>query len=399
MQVRGFKSSPFPSPARGGGFVAVFAVAALALAACGKKAEEPEAANARARSVTVVRVAERPMTGALSATGQLIPREEAAVSAEVGGYRVARVLVEQGAYVRAGQTLAVLDGTLLGAQVDQQAAVAAQADATADQAEAEAARVAGLDGQGVLSQEAIEQRRATAKAQRAAANAQAAGLRDLQTRRRKLAVTAPVSGLVLTRAVRPGDTSQVGGEPWFRMARDGLIELEAQMSQSDLDRVQVGQAVTVTLPNGVKVEGQVRLVSPNVDPQTKLGAVRVRLPVRPDIRAGAFGHAAFVSAGGSALTVPETALKFDADGASVMTLTADNKIKRVTVKTGARGAGGLVEILQGPPAGTRVVKSAGAFLLDGDQVRPVEEGAAPAPAAKPAPTPAVKPAPSPAVKR
>ncbi|HYD45919.1 MAG TPA: efflux RND transporter periplasmic adaptor subunit [Phenylobacterium sp.] len=368
----------------------------LALAACGK-AEQPEAASARARSVTVVRIAERPMSGALSATGQLVPREEAAVAAEVGGYRVARVLVEQGAYVRAGQTLAVLDGTLLGAQIDQQRAIAAQADATADQAEAEARRVQGLDGTGVLSQEAIEQRRATAKAQRAAANAQAAGLRDLETRRRKLSVTAPVSGLVLSRAVRPGDTSAVGGEPWFRMARDGLIELEAQLSQSDLDQVRVGQPARVTLPNGQVVDGQVRLVSPNVDPQTKLGAVRVRLPVRPDIRAGGFGHAEFRSEGSAVLTVPETAVRYDADGASVMTVTAQNRIKEVPVKTGDRGSG-LVRILSGPPAGTRVVKSAAAFLLDGDLVRPVEEGAAPAPAAKPAPTPAVKPAPSPAVK-
>lgn len=374
----------------------VIGAATAALAACGK-AEAPESAQARARSVTVVRIAERPISGALSATGQLLPREAAAVSAEVGGYRVARVLVEQGAYVRAGQTLAVLDGTLLNAQIEQQAAVAAQSDATADQAEAEARRVRGLDGTGVLSQEAIEQRRATAKAQRAAANAQAAGLRDLQTRRGKLAVTAPVSGLVLSRAVGPGDISSVGGEPWFRMARDGLIELEAQMSQEDLDRVQVGQAVTAVLPNGVSVEGQVRLVSPNVDAQTKLGAVRVRLPVRPDIRAGGFGRAEFANVAGQGLTVPETAVRYDADGAAVMTLTADNKIKRVPVKTGARGSG-LVQILSGPPAGTRVVKSAGAFLLDGDVVRPVEEGAA-APAAKAAPAPAVKPAPSPAVKR
>ncbi|MCC7267645.1 MAG: efflux RND transporter periplasmic adaptor subunit [Caulobacteraceae bacterium] len=373
----------------------MLAVAALALAACGK-AEQPENAQARARSVTVVRIAERPMSGSLSATGQLTPREEAAVAAEVGGYRVARVLVEQGAHVRAGQTLAVLDGTLLDAQIDQQAAIAAQADATADQAEAEARRVQGLDGQGVLSQEAIEQRRATAKAQRAAANAQAAGLRDLQTRRRKLSVTAPVSGLVLTRNVRPGDTSQVGGEPWFRMARDGLIELEAQLSQDDLDRVRVGQPARVTLPNGQVVDGEVRLVSPNVDPQTKLGAVRVRLPVRPDIRAGGFGHAEFKSQGTAVLTVPETAVRYDADGASVMTVTAQNRIKEVPVKTGDRG-GGLVRILSGPPAGTRVVKSAAAFLLDNDLVRPVEEGAA-APAAKPAPSPAVKPAPSPAVK-
>lgn len=376
-------------------FMALGALVAL-LAACGKAEKAPESAQARARSVTVTRVAERPISGALSATGQLTPREEAAVSAEVAGYRVARVLVEQGAYVRAGQTLAVLDGTLLNAQIDQQAAAVAQAEATAAQAEAEARRVQGLDGAGVLSQEAIEQRRATAKAQRAAANAQAAGLRDLQTRRTKLSVTAPVAGLVLSRAVRPGDTSTVGGaEPWFRMARDGLIELEAQMSQEDLDRVRVGQPVSVVLPNGATVEGQVRLVSPSVDAQTKLGAVRVRLPVRPDIRAGGFARAEFANVAGGGLTVPETAVRYDANGAGVMTVTADNKIKHVAVKTGERGSG-LVQILQGPPAGTRVVKSAGAFLLDGDLVRPVEESAT-APAAKAAP--AAKPAPGPAAKR
>lgn len=376
-------------------FMALGALVAL-LAACGKAEKAPESAQARARSVTVTRVAERPISGALSATGQLTPREEAAVSAEVAGYRVARVLVEQGAYVRAGQTLAVLDGTLLNAQIDQQAAAVTQAEATAAQAEAEARRVQGLDGAGVLSQEAIEQRRATAKAQRAAANAQAAGLRDLQTRRTKLSVTAPVAGLVLSRAVRPGDTSTVGGaEPWFRMARDGLIELEAQMSQEDLDRVRVGQPVSVVLPNGATVEGQVRLVSPSVDAQTKLGAVRVRLPVRPDIRAGGFARAEFANVAGGGLTVPETAVRYDANGAGVMTVTADNKIKHVAVKTGERGSG-LVQILQGPPAGTRVVKSAGAFLLDGDLVRPVEESAT-APAAKAAP--AAKPAPGPAAKR
>lgn len=358
------------------------------LVACGKPAKAPESAQTRARSVTVVRVADRPITGALSATGQLVPREEAAVSAEVAGYRVARVLVEAGAYVRAGQTLAQLDGVLLSAQVDQQAAIAAQADATADQAEAEARRVAGLDGTGVLSQEAIEQRRATAKAQRAAANAQAAGLRDLQVRRGKLAVTAPVSGLVLTRTVRPGDTSSAGGEPWFRMARDGLIELEAQMSQGDLDRVRVGQRVVVVIPNGQRVEGEVRLVSPSVDTATKLGAVRVRLPVRPDIRAGGFARAEFANLSGTGLTVPETAVRYDADGAAVMVVGFDNKIKRVPVTTGERGSG-LVAILQGPAAGTRVVKSAGAFLLDGDVVRPVEAPAAKAaaPAAKPASPP------------
>ena len=370
--------------------IAAGLASAVTLAACGSKEppKKDEAANARA--VRVVRVENRAISGSLTASGSLIPREEAAVNPEVSGYRVARVLVEEGAAVKAGETLAQLDGVLINAQLEQQKALAAQAEAQAQQAEAEAARVAGLDGQGVLSQEAIDQRRYQAKAARATANAQLAAYRDVQTKSTKLAVTAPVSGLVLERTVRPGDLASGGGSPWFRIARDGQIELSADLSEDDLARVRVGQSATVTLPSGGTAVGQVRIVSPQINPQTKLGAVRILLPVRSDIRAGGFGRAVFADVAGQGLTVPETAIRYDADGASVMTIGADNKVKQAIVTTGARG-GGYVTLIKGPPAGTRVVQNAAAFLLDGDVVKPVEaEPAAAAPAAKPAPKTADK---------
>ncbi|WP_312160692.1 efflux RND transporter periplasmic adaptor subunit [Phenylobacterium sp.] len=365
--------------------IAVGLASALTLAACGPKEPPKKDPAANARAVRVVRIENRAITGALTASGSLIPREEAAVNPEVTGYRVSRVLVEEGAYVKAGQTLAQLDGVLINAQLEQQKALAAQADAQAQQAEAEAARVAGLDGQGVLSQEAIDQRRYQAKAARATANAQAAAYRDVQTRSTKLAVTAPVSGLVLERTVRPGDLASGGATPWFRIARDGQIELSADLSEDDLARIRVGQSAAVTLPAGGTAVGKVRIVSPQINPQTKLGTVRVLLPVRSDIRAGGFGRAVFGDASGQGLTVPETAIRYDADGASVMTVGADNRVKRVNVQTGARGEG-LVTLVKGPPAGTRVIQNAAAFLLDGDMVKPVE-GAAPAAPAQPAARP------------
>lgn len=364
--------------------VAVGLASALALTACGKKEPPKKDPAATARTVRVVRVEDRAITGSLTASGALIPREEAAVNPEVTGYRVAKVLVEEGAYVKAGQTLAQLDGALVTAQLEQQKALAAQASAQAEQAEAEAARVAGLDGQGVLSQEAIDQRRYQAKAARATANAQLAAYRDVQTRSGKLAVTAPVSGLVLERTVRPGDLASGGATPWFRLARDGQIELAAELSEDDLSRVRIGQSATVTLPSGGTAVGQVRIVSPQINAQTKLGSVRILLPVRSDIRAGGFGRAVFNDASGQGLTVPETAVRYDADGASVMTVGADNKVKSVTVQTGARG-GGYVTLVKGPPAGARVIQNAAAFLLDGDVVKPVEGAAPTAPAAKTAP--------------
>jgi HlyD family secretion protein len=53
-----------------------------------------------------------------------------------------------------------------------------------------------------------------------------------------------------------------------------------------------------------------------------------------------------------------------------MTVGSDNRVKRVIVQTGARGEG-LVTLVRGPPAGTRVIQNAAAFLLDGDLVRPI----------------------------
>jgi HlyD family secretion protein len=354
----------------------------LALGGCHKPTPPAKAADQGARAVTVVRLQARPITGAMAASGTLVPREEAAVTPEVSGYRVARVLVDEGAYVRRGQTLVQLDPALIQAQLAQQSAMAAQAEVQAQQAEEQARRVAGLDNQGVLSQEQIEQRRFAARAARAAANAQAAGQRDLRARAAKLAVTAPVSGLVLERTVRPGDLSAGGAAPWFRIAREGQIELAAQMAEDELARIRPGQHATVTLPSGQVAEGVVRLVSPQIDPQTKLGEVRILLPVRSDIRAGGFGRAVFAEVGSLGLAVPETAIRYDAAGASVMVVNADNRVRRVPVRTGQRG-GGLVQILQGPPPGSRVVLNAGSFLLDGDLVRPTE-----APGSTPAAAPA-----------
>ena len=329
----------------------------MALSACAKKEPPKKDPAATALSVSVVKIESRALGGAVSASGSLRPREEAAVAPEVSGFRVLKVNADVGDTVRAGQVLVQLDPALLQAQI-------AQAEAQAAQADDQARRVADLDGTGVLSQEQIAQRRFQAQAARAS-------LRDLQTRMGKLAVTAPVSGVILERTVRPGDLSAGGGTPWFRIARDGQMELSANFSEDELARIRPGQAATVDLPGDAQVQGTVRLVSPLIDPQSKLGEVRVLLPARPDIRAGGFARATFADAGGATSIVPETAIRYDAGGASVMTVGADNRVKRAAVQTGLR-ANGQVQLLKGPPAGTRVVQNAASFLLDGDVIKPTD---------------------------
>jgi len=367
---------------------ATVVVAVVLLTGCGgggEKAEAkaetkgPAAKAANVRNVTVARVEPRTMSGGIAASGVLIPREEAAVASEIAGFRVLRVNADIGSFVRAGQTLVQLDDTLLRSQIDQQTASAAQADVSAKQAEAQAARVAGLDNTGALPQEQIEDRRFQAQSARAAATAQAAGLRDLQTRRSRMTITAPVAGLVLERTVRPGDLSNAA-QPMFRIARDGVIELKAELAEAAIATIRTGQPVQVTLPDGSQIRGVVRLIGPNVDPQSKFGEVRVSLPPNRNLRPGGYARAVFSQVSPSERTVPESALRYDADGVTVMVLGAGNKVSRMRVRTGRRGDG-YVEILEGPPAGTQVLLGSASFVLEGDTVRPVE--AAPSPVAVP----------------
>jgi HlyD family secretion protein len=337
---------------------AMILIASVGLTACGEKTDKaaPKSAAARqARTVSVGSVETRPLGGGVEASGLLVSREDAAVGSELSGYRVARLFADEGDWVRAGQPLVQLDATLLRAQVDQQAALTAQA-------QAEAKRVAGLDGEGVLSQEQIETRRYQAKAQEAALN-------ELRTRVSRMTITSPVSGLVLQRGVQPGQIAGGGTTPWFTIARDGLVELDAEVNEADLAGIRAGQAAQVSLPGGQAVSGVVRLVSPRVDSASRLGKVRVRLPVRPDLRPGGFGRATFGASGAAVTAVPEAAIRYEADGLFVMTVDSNNRAHQVAVKVGQKG-GGWAQLVQGPPAGTRVVLGGAAFVTDGDLIRP-----------------------------
>jgi len=399
---------------------AVAAVLLTGVAGCGGGGEGAEAQESDAeapRSVRVARVEMRPLGGGLQVTGALVALEEAAVGTEVAGYRVALVGEHAGDYVRAGQALAVLDDTLLRsdvaaqraqvarsqASVAQQQAALQQAQVQSAQAQGEAARVSGLDNQGVLSQEAIEARRSAAASARAAvgsaraaveaARADAAAsrsqLNQVQTRLSRTTVTAPFAGRVLERNVRAGEVTGGAAQPMFRIARNGLVELDAEIAEAQLARVKAGDTAVVTLPSGGSVTGTVRYVDPTVDPQSRLGRARIALPGREDLRLGGSARATIQELSRPTLAVPEAAVRFTAEGPAVYVVGAqDRRVRRVPVRTGQRGAG-YVELLQGPPPGAMVVLGGSAFVLEGDLVRP-QLAAVAAGAARPAPA-ATKP--------
>ena len=351
------------------GFAAA-GLAALALGLSGCHAPAPSAPQGQqARTVSVVRIELRPIAGGIVTSGVLTPRNQVAVNPDLTGYRVSKLYVDEGAWVSAGQPLAQMDGSILQAQLDQQDAVLSQQKANADQRAKEAARVADLDNQGVMAEEQLQARRFAASSAKAGVSAQAAVAHEVQVRLDHMVLRAPVAGLVLQRNVNLGDISGGGSIPWFVMADGGQIELFADVAEGDFDKMKPGLRATVTLADSSTADGVVRLVSPRVDATTRLGTVRISLPVRSDIRAGGYARATFTDLSRAVPALPETAIRYDANGASVMVVGADGRVKQVQIRTGDRGAG-YVELLSGPPAGSVVVAKAASQILDGDFVKP-----------------------------
>ncbi|RYY98752.1 MAG: efflux RND transporter periplasmic adaptor subunit, partial [Alphaproteobacteria bacterium] len=238
----------------------------LALHSCGQKpapAEEAAAGTAAAtagsgQAMRVTRVETRDLADEFVASGRLVVREEAAVGSELPGYRVAGVYVDEGDWVKQGQAMAKLDDALLQAQIAQVEATLATQKASLDFKNAQLARAESLEQEGAFSKELLEQRRMEAASAKASLAASQASVNEMKVREARMTLRAPVAGMVLQRAIRPGDISGTATAPYFRIARDGLIELDAELPDSKLALLKEGNPASVKLSTGEVIQGKIR---------------------------------------------------------------------------------------------------------------------------------------------
>lgn len=303
------------------------------------------------------------ITGTISARNEL----PLGIDGETG--RIAVIDVDIGDRVKRGQRLLALDTGVLQPQVERAAAALEQARAEAALAAADWRRAQGVAPSGALSQEVIEQRRsrlATAEAQVAAAEAQLAEMRARLTR---MTLRAPADGLILARAAEVGQIVQPGGTPLLRMAERGEVELRGQAAEQDLPRLAVGQEAVVQL-TGIDREhrGRVRLLGASIDPNTRLGEVRIELPAAAELRPGAFARAQVTVTDAERAVLPQTAVLSDAQGNYVLVVGREDRVERRGVTIADTQPEGVV-INAGLSRQDRVVVRAGAFLRPGERVR------------------------------
>ena len=369
------------------GVVAVVILIALALAAMmGRGATKSENGQATAAAkggkgagqvptVTVIVPGRSSVARLVTASGPLAAKRDQPIGIAGQGGRVIRVLVDAGSWVRAGQALAVVDRSV---QTQQAAQLAAQVDAAranAALAQSNYERAVALQGRGFVSKAEIDSKKASRDAAYAQVRVAQATLGATRAQIGQLNVAAPAAGLILARNIEIGQVVSPGSGALFRMAEGGQMEMRAQLSQQDLSFVHVGMPASVTpVGSQASIAGSVWQVAPVIDPQSRLGDVRISVPYDSAIRPGGFAEARITAGGTTAPLLPQSAVLSDDKGNYVYIINAKNEVERRDIQIGSVNDQG-VTISAGLSGNEAVVLSAGPFLNPGQKVNPRRQAA------------------------
>jgi membrane fusion protein, multidrug efflux system len=312
------------------------------------------------RSVPVaVRVAQpSELSVMLRATANLQARDQVEILPKQGGV-LARLLVEEGARVAAGQALATLDDEEWRLQAQQ---AEARARASRDAAD----RAGALLQQGLLAEQEVVRLRSEADV--------AAADRDLaRLRVANAVIRSPIAGTVTHRFVERGQLVNTSTRA-FAVADVTRLEARLGVPERDAQRIRAGQAALIRVEGaGSAVRGRVARVRPVVDPGS--GTVQVTVEVDPaadaSLRAGQFVNVEIVTETlAERITLPRTAVLVDAARPRVYVVQEGRAVEREVVLGVSEG--NQVEIREGVQPGDSIVVVGQDALRPGNPVRLVE---------------------------
>jgi HlyD family secretion protein len=343
----------------------------LAVAGCGREeSDAARTASAGAReavmTVTATPLEQVELSRTVSMTGSVYAWQDVIISAEVGGYRVAEVLVDVGDRVRKGQRLVSLSTALLEAEVASKQAALKQREAELINAQSSLDRGRTLATTNLLSKADLDRLTSEQMASQSRLEAARADLDTSELRLKFTSVVAPDDGIITSRTVTVGQIAQAGNE-MLRLLRDGRIEWRGEAPETRLNDLAPGQGVSITMADGTPFHGKIRVVAPTISANNRTALVYVDLPPDERLRPGMFARGEISIGTGPAYMVPLESV-VSSDGYSyVFVLSEDNIVARRRVETGAIHDGS-VEITDGLESGERIVNKGAGFLKDGDLV-------------------------------
>jgi membrane fusion protein, copper/silver efflux system len=179
----------------------------------------------------------------------------------------------------------------------------------------------------------------------------------------ELAIPSPASGFVIEKNVVEGASVEAGMR-LYRIASLSKVWVDADVYESDLARVRVGQTATVTLDYlpGRAYEAKVAYVYPYLDPASRTGRVRLELANKDlDLRPGMFASVTLGAALGVRVQVPAAAVVYTGPRRLVFVDLGAGRFRPTAVQVGTESSG-MYEVLSGLSAGDQVATS-GVFLI------------------------------------
>jgi RND family efflux transporter MFP subunit len=332
-------------------------VAALMAACSGASGKTvPEAgAVATVRTAPVTRdTLARPVV----ATGTLGPKEEIALGFKVGGV-IGRVLVDAGARVAAGQTLAALDPSEIDAAVT-------RARSAADKADRDLARTRRLFADSVVPLAQLQDAETAAQLARA-------DLAAARFNRRYAVIVAPASGVILRRHAEPGELVAPGA-PILTLGSDarGAV-VRVGLADRDAVRVRRGDRAVVRFDAwpGREFAAAVTEIAAAADPMTGTYRIEIAMPRASGLAAGLVGRVVIRPAAGRPVTIVpiEALLEADGERGTVFALAAGGSRAERREVAIAFLAGDRVAVAGGLDGVQWVITEGAAYLDDGQAVR------------------------------
>ncbi len=340
----------------------------------------PEVDTAIAQVVTPAEA-----SSVLTAAGYTYARERAAVGAKIIG-RVVQLYVDEGDRVRRGDRIAVLDNDNLVATVEQARARLLEADATLADARRQESRLAQLLAGRVVAQEEYDAAATYLDVSEAGVAVAQANLAAAEAQLGYSVITAPIDGVVIERMVEVGEmvapggfTTQQSTGAIVRLADPESLEVEADINEAYISRIEIGQPaiIRVDAVPGVEYRGRLRQIVPTADRQRAVVEVKVTIDDRderilPDMSCNVTFLETEPTAGGASAAEPKILVPRQAvvevDGSSFVFVVEGDRLRRTAVELGAE-QGERVEIASGLGGGEVVVREATNDLEDGRRVR------------------------------
>lgn len=294
------------------------------------------------------------------ANGTFAPSQELSLTSEISG-KIVRVLVQEGDYVRVGQTVATIKKDAI--EVDMSQAQNNLQNAIVDNQRYENAFKTG----GVTKQQ-LDNSRLQLKNARAAVQAQGIRVNDTN-------VKATISGIINKKYIEPG--SIVGpGTQMYDIVNVSKLKLKVTVTESEVVNLKVGQTIKVlasVFPDKEFV-GRISFIAPKADESLNF-PLEIEVANDSGLKAGMYGTAIFstkddVNAGKNMLTISADAFVNGISSGQVFVV-ENNTVKLTKVVVG-RTIGTKVEIISGLKDGTEIVTSGQINLKDGAKIKVVK---------------------------